>query len=141
MALLLCLAFTISAAATTPSSHHPFASHFLAIQISSSNEVRLSHTLSVANNMLKHYGPDNIAIEVVAFGPGIRLVYADSPKRKAVESLIAQGVRFDACGNTLDTIERKSGKRPKLAPGVVEVQTGVARLLKLHEKGYFVIQP
>ena len=30
--------------------------------------------ISVANNLLKFYDPDKIAIEVVAFGPGIDLL-------------------------------------------------------------------
>ena len=55
---------------------------------------------------MKLYGPDKIAIEVVAFGPGIDLLRADSPNRAAVDSLISQGVRFDVCMNTVDTIER-----------------------------------
>src|SRR3546814_2668053 len=34
-------------------------------------------------------------------------------------------VIFQACGNTLDTMERNEGKRPPLIEGVEMVQTGV----------------
>ena len=52
---------------------------------------------------MKFYDPDKVAIEVVAFGPGIDLLRPDNPNRKLVESLVAQGVRFDICLNTVDT--------------------------------------
>ncbi len=50
---------------------------------------------------------------VVAFGPGIDLVRGDSPNRTAVDSLIAQGVKFDVCLNTIESIERETGQRPE----------------------------
>lgn len=128
-------------AQTAPSGSHPFAQHFLALQISSSDHTRQTHIISVAQNVLKHYGPDKVAIDVVAFGPGVHLLYADSPLRRKVESLITEGVRFDVCKNTLDTITRKSGHRPQLVPHVHLVQAGVPRLMTLAQKGYVIIQP
>lgn len=143
--LAACLGTSVLPAVAAPppdiASTHPFAKHFLALQISSTNKDRQAHITSVAANLLKHYGQDAIAIEVVAFGPGVRLLYADSPAREQVESLINEGVRFDACGNTLDTIERTTGKRPKLIPGVIVVPVGVARLLTLAEHGFTIVQP
>ena len=68
---------------------------------------------------LKAYDPDKIAIEVVAFGPGIDLLRAESPNRARVDSLISQGVRFDVCMNTVDTIERETGKHVDLNPKAV----------------------
>src|SRR5471030_1494738 len=52
--------------------------------------------------LLKAYEPDKIAIEVVTFGPGIDLLRSENPNRQRVESLIAQGVKFDVCLNTVD---------------------------------------
>ena len=57
---------------------------------------------------MKYYDPDKVAIEMVAFGPGIELLKPDNPNRKAVESLVAQGVRVDICLNTVDTLEREA---------------------------------
>ncbi|MDB5547617.1 MAG: hypothetical protein JWP21_1064, partial [Tardiphaga sp.] len=58
-----------------------------------------------------------------------------------VDSLVTQGIRFDVCGNTLDTIERETGSRPKLNPHAVEVQVGVGQLLSLSEDGYTIVRP
>lgn len=131
----------LQAASPAASDAHPFAEHFLALQVSSADHTRQSHIISVAQNVLKHYGPDQVAIDVVGFGPGVRMLFADSQYGEQIESLIVQGVRFDACGNTLDSIERKTGKRPKLLQGVHLVQAGVPRLLHLSEHGYTIIQP
>jgi intracellular sulfur oxidation DsrE/DsrF family protein len=98
--------------------------------------------LSVANNLIKHYGgPDLVDIEIVAFGPGLALLYADNENSERISSLAANGVRFVGCMNTLDTIERKTGERPKLNPVTVPVQTGVAHLIDRAEQDYVIIRP
>jgi intracellular sulfur oxidation DsrE/DsrF family protein len=119
----------------------PFAEHHLVLQLSDASAEKQGLVISVANNLLKVYDPDRIAIEVVAFGPGIDLLLADSANRPYVDSLVAQGVRFDICGNTLDTIERKTGTRPKVNPVAVTVQAGASRILELVEHGYTLIRP
>jgi len=81
------------------------------------------------------------AIEVVAFGPGIDLLNPDNTNRKRVESLVAQGVRFDVCLNTVDTIERETGKRPEIIPAAIPVQVGVGHILALTENGYTLVRP
>ena len=119
----------------------PFAEHHLALQISDRDAHKQALVLSVANNVLKAYGPDLIAIEVVAFGPGIDLLLANSPHREAVDSLIAQGVRFDVCMNTVDTITRQTGRTPGLNDKAIPVDTGVAQLLELVENGFTLVRP
>jgi intracellular sulfur oxidation DsrE/DsrF family protein len=97
--------------------------------------------ISVAYNLLKLYDPDKVAIEVVAFGPGIDLLFPDNANRKLVESLVAQGVRFDICLNTVDTIERETGKRPEFIAAATPVQVGVGQILSLTENGYTLVRP
>ena len=99
-----------SAPQQVPLQDKPFAEHKIVLQLSDGDAKKHALVLSVANNLLKAYDPDKIAIEVVAFGPGIDLLLSGSERRKQVESLIAQGVRFDICLNTVDTIERETGK-------------------------------
>lgn len=130
-----------AAAQNVPPLDKPFAEHKLALQLSDSDPKKEGLVISVAYNLLKFYGPDKVAIEVVTFGPGIDLLKADNANRTLVDSLVAQGVRFDVCGNTLDTIARDSGKRPDINPHAVEVEAGVVQLLTLAETGYTVVRP
>jgi uncharacterized protein len=124
-----------------PESDKPFAEHFLVLQLSDSDPKKERLVLSVASNVLKAYGPDKVAVEVVAFGPGIDLLRDTNEHRSLVDSLVTQGVRFDVCGNTLDTIERETGKRPTINPHAIEVQAGVEQILKLTESGYTLVRP
>jgi len=119
----------------------PFAEHKLVLQLSDSDPKKQGLVISVANNLLKAYDPDKIAIEVVAFGPGIDLLRPENPDRKRVESLVAQGVRFDICLNTVDTLERETGKRPEFITAATPVQVGVAQILFLTENGYTLVKP
>jgi uncharacterized protein len=118
----------------------PFAEHRLVMQLSDNSQDKQLLVLSVAYNLLKAYDPDKIAIEVVTFGPGIDLLRAESPNRARVDSLIAQGVQFDICMNTVDTLERE-GKHVNINPKAVKVQVGVGRILQLTEKGYTLVRP
>lgn len=119
----------------------PFADHRLVLQLSDDDAKKQSLVISVAYNLLKFYGPDKIAVEVVTFGPGIALLRADSPNRKFVDSLVAQGVRFDLCMNTVDTIKRETGQVPPFNPNARPVEAGVAQILALTEKGYTLVRP
>jgi intracellular sulfur oxidation DsrE/DsrF family protein len=124
-----------------PLQDKPFAEHRIVLQLSDNDVRKQNLVISVANNLLKFYDPDKVAIEVVAFGPGIELLRSESPARKQVESLIAQGVRFDVCMNTVDTIERETGRRLEIMPGATPVQVGVGQLLFLTENGYTLVRP
>lgn len=134
----------LPAAAQTPPApplaDKPFAEHHLVLQLSDREQDKQALVLSVANNLLKEFDPDKIAIEVVAFGPGIDLLRAESPNRTRVDSLIAQGVQFDICMNTVDTLERE-GKHVTINPNAVKVQVGVKRIIELTGKGYTLVRP
>jgi intracellular sulfur oxidation DsrE/DsrF family protein len=130
-----------SRAQQVPLQDKPFAEHKIVLQLSDSDPRKQALVISVANNLLKLYDPDKVAVEVVAFGPGIDLLRAESASRKQLESLIAQGVRFDVCLNTVDTIERETGRRPDIMPGATPVQVGVGQILFLTENGYTLVRP
>jgi uncharacterized protein len=141
LALLAFAATPLAYAQQVPLQDKPFAEHKVVLQLSDGDAKKQALVLSVANNLLKAYDPDKIAIEVVAFGPGIDLLLSGSERRKQVESLIAQGVRFDICLNTVDTIERDTGKRPQYIAAATPVQVGVGQILSLTENGYTLVRP
>jgi uncharacterized protein len=140
-ALLIATAVPAARAQQAPLQDKPFAEHKIVLQLSDNDPRKQALVLSVASNLMKHYDPDKVAIEIVAFGPGIELLKPDNPNRKMVESLIAQSARFDICLNTVDTLERESGKRPEFIPAATPVQVGVAQILFLTENGYTLVRP
>jgi uncharacterized protein len=142
MAVLMAAAFPSAARAQqAPLQDKPFAEHRIVLQLSDNDPKKQALVISVAYNLLKFYDPDKVAIEVVTFGPGIDLLRPEHDSRKLVESLVAQGVRFDVCLNTVDTIEREAGKRPDIIAAATPVQVGVGQILFLTENGYTLVRP
>ncbi len=131
----------VACAQPAPLPDKPFAEHRIALQLSDNDPKKEGLVISVAYNLLKAYDPDKVAIEVVTFGPGIDLLRPENANRQRVESLIAQGVKFDVCLNTVDTIERETGKRPQIIAAATPVQVGVGQILSLTENGYTLVRP
>jgi uncharacterized protein len=140
-ALSIAAAAPEASAQQVPLQDKPFAEHKIVLQLSDNEPRKQGLVLSVAGNLMKHYDPDKVAIEIVAFGPGIDLLRPENPNRKMVESLVAQGVRVDICLNTIDTLEREAGKRPEFIAAATPVQVGVAQILFLTENGYTLVRP
>jgi intracellular sulfur oxidation DsrE/DsrF family protein len=140
-AAMAAMVSSVARAEQAPLPEKPFAEHRIVLQLSDNDPKKQSLVISVAYNLLKFYDPDKVAIEVVAFGPGIELLRPENANRKLVESLVAQGVRFDVCLNTVDTIERETGKRPEFISVATPVQVGVGQILALTENGYTLVRP
>lgn len=143
-ALILALAGRSQDAAwaqTGAEADRPFVEHRLALQLSDAEPEKQGLVLSVAFNVLKAYGPDRVAIEVVAFGPGIVLLRQDNPRRPLIESLMAQNVVFDVCMNSVETAERATGTQYPLHPQARKVAMGVPHILSLTESGYTLVRP
>jgi len=141
LTLLAWTAMPSARAQQVPLQDKPFAEHKVVLQLSDGDAKKQALVLSVANNLLKAYDPDKVAIEVVTFGPGIDLLLGANNYRKQVESLIAQGVRFDICLNTVDTIVRETGRRQDFIRSATPVQVGVGQILFLTENGYTLVRP
>lgn len=120
----------------------PFAEDRVVLQLSESGDAEQRLVLSIANNLIKHYGgPDFIDIEIVAFGPGISLLFKGSQHAERISSLVANGVRFVGCLNTIETLARRDGKAPEMSPVMIPVQTGVAHIIQRANEGFTVIRP
>ena len=115
--------------------------HKIVIQVSTDDPRTQKIALNNAVNMQKYYGVDNIAVEVVAYGPGLSLLTKKSGQADRVESLAMSDITFSACGNTMKKVSKKSGKMPVLLEGVGEVPAGVARIMELQEQGYAYVRP
>ena len=117
------------------------AKHKLVIQVSTDNTRTQKIAMNNAVNLQKLYGPDDVDIEIVAYGPGLGLMTAKSEFAERVKSLAIQDIKFSACMNTMNKIKAKKGHLPKLSEGVGTVKAGVARIMELQEEGYSYVRP
>lgn len=113
----------------------------IALQISDGGPEKQELLLNVANNILKAYGADNVKLEIVAFGPGLRLLFADNANKDLVQSLAATGVQFSACENTIKGMTKTLGKAPTISKSAQVVPAGIVRLVDLSSQGYVVVRP
>lgn len=120
----------------------PFAEHKVILQISDNDPSKQTLVLNVANNIANAYGIDNVDIQVVAFGPGLRLLFADNANAPRIQSLVDNvGVKFHACKNTIANMGKLLGKPPAINAAATTDSGGVARILDLRSKGYELIKP
>jgi uncharacterized protein len=119
------------------------AAHKLVIQVSTDDVRTQKIALNNAVNLQKLYGMDNVTIEIVAYGPGLGMLTTNKKNKQMdrVKSLALQNITFSACGNTMDKIAKKTGKKPQLIEGVGTVKAGVARIMALQEGGYSYLRP
>ena len=118
-----------------------FAEAKVVLQISDPNPFKQTLVLNVANNIVKHYGQDSVKVEIVAFGPGLRLLFKDNANKGRIASLAGQGVTFSACANTSRNMGKKLGHPPALNSKAVTVSAGVVRIINLVTKGYVLVKP
>ncbi len=119
----------------------PFAKHHAVLQVSQDDPALWNLALNNAANMLQFFGEDKIQIVVVAYGPGLKMLFKDSPVAKRLQALDAQGVEFDACNVTLMGMTKQLGHTPELAPEAVLVPGGIVRIMQLEQHGYDYIKP
>lgn len=137
VAWLLCLAPWAQGA-----EDKPFADKKIVLQISDRDAYKQALVLNVASNLMKHYGPDRIDVEIVAFGPGLRLLFADNANAGRIDGLASSsGVRFSACLNTLSSETKKLGSEPALNSNATRVSAGVVRIIDLVDQGYTLVKP
>ncbi|HQT60092.1 MULTISPECIES: DsrE family protein [unclassified Acidiphilium] len=120
---------------------NPAATRHVVIQVSAAAPGHWLMALNNAQNLLAALGAKKVQIVVVAFGPGLKMLLADSPLARRVAALDAQGVEFDACHNTMAAMARHLGHMPKLVPQAVVVPAGAERIVQLEAHGFAYLKP
>ena len=114
------------------------AQHHVVFQISEGDAFKQRIVLNNVSNMLKHYGPDLIQMEVVAYGPGLRLLFRDNPNSARIQNLMKEGVTFSACANTMAHMHKTVAD---LVPGAEKIPGGVVQIMERQEQGWAYIRP
>lgn len=140
--LLLVVLTSIVFQAYAAEDDKPFAEHKVVLQISDADPTKQTLVLNVANNLMKAYGgPDNVDVEIVAFGPGLRLMFDDNGNKGRISGLTDNGVRFAACGNTIKKMTSILGHEPNMNSQASVVPAGAVRIVELVEQGYTLLKP
>jgi len=141
LACSISVAMMFASLTTQAQEEKVFAEKKVVLQISDNDPFKQTLVLNVANNLIKHYGPDKVEVEIVAFGPGLRLLFDENDNKDRIQGLSTNGVRFAACNNTLTNMTKQLGEKPKLNANAKVVDAGVVRVIDLTSEGYTLVKP
>ena len=119
----------------------PFAEHKIVLQISDMDPFKQTLVLNVASNILKAYGQDQADVEIVAFGPGLRLLFEENANSGRIDGLTDSGVRFFACENTINNMSKTLGEPVKINAHASSGKGGIVRIKELTDQGYLLVKP
>ncbi|MBW8328549.1 MAG: DsrE family protein [Thiobacillus sp.] len=110
----------------------------MVIQVSESDPATWNLALNNAKNIQKDVGRDNVDLEIVAYGPGINMLKAESEVANRVNEAIDSGVQVMACENTMRN--QKLDKEDMNAK-VTYVSSGVVEIMRRQQQGYTYLRP
>jgi hypothetical protein len=139
--LVIASLFIVSTATPALSADQSLADYKYVLHISDMDPSKQELILNNAQNLLDAYPPGQVEIEIVAYGPGLRLMFAENVNAQRLDSLSLSGVKFSACGNTLKGMAKQIGEEPKLYPVATVVPGGIVRIGELVRQGYIYIKP
>jgi intracellular sulfur oxidation DsrE/DsrF family protein len=108
------------------------------MQVSDSDSGKWTLALANARNLQKSLGPANVDIEIVAYGPGIGMVKADSSAAANVREAVASGMAINACENTMAA---QHLSKAEMNPAAGYVPSGVVEIVTRQQNGYAYLRP
>jgi uncharacterized protein len=110
----------------------------MVIQVSESDPATWNLALNNAKNIQKDVGKDKVDLEIVAFGPGIGMLKAESEVANRINEAVDSGVQVMACQNTMRN--QKLNKEDMNAK-VGYVPSGVVEIMQRQQQGYAYLRP
>ena len=132
-ALLLCASFPAGLMAQAA----PAAKHHVVFVITSGAEEDWQRAMTLTDHFLAGIKPETADVEVLAYGPGIRILANGAATASQMPGLEKQGVHFVACENAMKSTHLT---KADLLPGVTSVPSGVVELVRRQEAGYSYVK-
>lgn len=110
----------------------------IVIQVNEDNVKKWNDVLVNIHNIQVELGAKNVAIAVVAIGPGLGMLTAESLAANGVQDALAAGVEFVACGNSMKA--QKLAKED-LVDGVTVSVAGYVEVMKRQQQGWAYLRP
>jgi intracellular sulfur oxidation DsrE/DsrF family protein len=108
------------------------------IQVSENDTKKWNALFGNLRNVRADLGADKVSFAIVAIGPGIDLLKADSLVANRVEEAMADGVRFVACENTM---KAQHVPRDDMMERIDYVPAGFAEIIRLQQEGWAYLRP
>jgi intracellular sulfur oxidation DsrE/DsrF family protein len=110
----------------------------LVIQVSDNDTGKWNLALNNAKNIQNDLGKTNVELEIIAYGPGIGMLKAESEVGNRVAEAVEAGVKVSACQNTMRN--QKLSKDDMLS-SIGYVTAGVVAIMQKQHQGYAYLRP
>lgn len=110
----------------------------IVIQINEDDSKKWHAVLANIRNIQAELGKGNVAVALVAIGPGLGMITADALTANGVQDAIAAGVEFVACGNSM---KAQQVAKADLIEGVTIATAGYVELMKRQQQGWAYLRP
>lgn len=122
--------------------------HRVAIHVDQNDPAVMNLALNNATNIMDYYKSKNetVQVEIVTYGPGLNMLRADTSPvqdriKQAVDASFPSSIKFSACENTKQGMEKREGKPVSLVSQAELVPSGAVRLIELQEQGWSYLRP
>ncbi|WP_162142969.1 DsrE family protein [Thermithiobacillus tepidarius DSM 3134] len=109
----------------------------LLLEVNSASQESWHGAISTARQVMTTIGMDKAQIEVVAWGPGIKMLLKNSPVAENIQSLSMYGIKFLACNNTMKAMKIQP---TDLAEGVTIIPAAVVHIVQRDHEGWTQIK-
>ena len=106
-------------------------------QVTDNDPARWNMILNNMINLREGVGGEGIEIELVAFGPGINMLKADSPVKQRIADALKNGATINACQNTMTNSKLTPAD---MAPDIGYVPAGVVEVMRKQQQGWAYIR-
>ena len=110
----------------------------IVIQVNEEDSKKWHAVLGNIHNIQAELGAGNVSIAVVAIGPGLGMLTADSLAANRVQDALATGVEFVACGNSM---KAQQIDKDDLIEGVKVSVAGYVELMRRQQQGWTYLRP
>ncbi|MFI4888203.1 MAG: DsrE family protein [Burkholderiales bacterium] len=125
---------TSGAMAQTPAAPH----NRVVMQVSDNDPGKWNLALNNARNLQSDLGAANVEIEIVAYGPGIGMLKAESVVGNRIGEALGTGVKVSACENTM---RGQKLTKPDMLNGISYVPAGVVEIVQKQQQGWAYVRP
>ena len=108
----------------------------IVFQVTEEDSRKWNTILANVNNVQEELG--QVEIAVVAIGPGLGMLKADALTANQVQDAMAAGVRFVACGNSMQSMKLT---KDDMIDGIAYAKAGYVEIMRLQKAGYAYIRP
>ncbi len=105
-------------------------------QVNEDDSRKWNTILANINNVQEELG--RVDVTVVVIGPGLGMLKADALTANRVQDAMAAGVRFVACGNSM---QAQHLTKDDMIDGIAYAKAGYVEIMRLQRQGWPYIRP